>query len=204
MRIPKLASDVSEVAKNVGIYNAAVESGRLRTIIAYVRHWYAIKEVDGTWSFGPSKFIGYSGITSEIYQKKHEQLDGRVAESALKDWFVELPIGGALETALRQELRRFIARHGKSLNQLARIHVLKSDAPPMAANQKVTSGETWRITSSPEILAGKPCIRGIRIRVADILEMLAHGASREEILADYPYLEDADITASLRICHERR
>lgn len=57
--------------------------------------------------------------------------------------------------------------------------------------------ELWRITSDPAILAGKPCIRGMRIRVADILEMLALGATRQGILEDYPYLEDGDITAAL-------
>ena len=54
-----------------------------------------------------------------------------------------------------------------------------------------------RITIDPEVCGGRPCIRGLRIRVKDILDMLAGGAAREEILADYPYLEDADITASL-------
>ena len=54
-----------------------------------------------------------------------------------------------------------------------------------------------RITSDPGILAGKPCIRGLRIRVVDILEMLAHGATRKEILNDFPCLEDGDITAAL-------
>jgi uncharacterized protein (DUF433 family) len=54
-----------------------------------------------------------------------------------------------------------------------------------------------RITSDPNVLSGRPCIRGQRIRVADILELLASGATPAEILADYPYLEAADITASL-------
>jgi uncharacterized protein (DUF433 family) len=54
-----------------------------------------------------------------------------------------------------------------------------------------------RITSDPDILNGRPCIRGQRIRVTDILELLASGATPAEILADYPYLEAADITASL-------
>jgi uncharacterized protein (DUF433 family) len=44
---------------------------------------------------------------------------------------------------------------------------------------------------------GRPCIRGLRITVADILGMLSAGQSREEILADYPYLESADIDAVL-------
>jgi uncharacterized protein (DUF433 family) len=57
--------------------------------------------------------------------------------------------------------------------------------------------EAWRITADRDILNGKPCIRGMRVRVTDILELLSRGDSRQEILADYPYLEDADITAAL-------
>jgi uncharacterized protein (DUF433 family) len=44
---------------------------------------------------------------------------------------------------------------------------------------------------------GRPCIRSLRIRVKDVLDLLAAGASREEILEDYPLLEAADIAAVL-------
>ena len=54
-----------------------------------------------------------------------------------------------------------------------------------------------RITINPEVCGGRPCIRGLRIRVRDILDMLAGGSPRDEILRDYPYLEDEDITAAL-------
>jgi uncharacterized protein (DUF433 family) len=54
-----------------------------------------------------------------------------------------------------------------------------------------------RITINPEVCGGRPCIRGLRVRVKDILDMLAGGATRTEILRDYPYLEDDDITAAL-------
>lgn len=54
-----------------------------------------------------------------------------------------------------------------------------------------------RITIDPAKMAGRPCIRGMRIRVSDVLDMLAGGASQSEILADYPYLEADDIRASL-------
>ncbi len=59
------------------------------------------------------------------------------------------------------------------------------------------SMHTNRITIDPEVCGGRPCIRGLRIRVKDILDMLAGGATRQEILDDYPYLEDPDITAAL-------
>lgn len=59
--------------------------------------------------------------------------------------------------------------------------------------------QRWRsrITSDPGIFGGKPIIRGMRIRVIDILDLLAAGETREVILEDYPYLEDEDITAAL-------
>lgn len=54
-----------------------------------------------------------------------------------------------------------------------------------------------RITVRPEQCHGRPCIRGMRIRVIDVLEMLAGGMTAEEILADYPYIEADDIRACL-------
>ena len=55
-----------------------------------------------------------------------------------------------------------------------------------------------RITFDPEQCGGRPCIRGMRIRVLDILEMMAGGMTEAEILADFPYLEAEDIRASLQ------
>jgi len=54
-----------------------------------------------------------------------------------------------------------------------------------------------RITMTPDVCGGRPCIRGLRIRVKDVLDLLAAGATHDEILADYPYLEPDDITAVL-------
>ncbi|MBF6546092.1 DUF433 domain-containing protein [Nocardia brasiliensis] len=54
-----------------------------------------------------------------------------------------------------------------------------------------------RITFDPNQSGGRPCIRGMRIRVKDVLELLAAGESEETILADYPYLELEDIRACL-------
>lgn len=59
------------------------------------------------------------------------------------------------------------------------------------------SSQISRITVNPDICGGRPVIRNMRIRVSDILDLLAAGDSRETILADYPYLEDEDITAAL-------
>ena len=54
-----------------------------------------------------------------------------------------------------------------------------------------------RITVDPQRMHGRPCIRDLRITVADVLGLLSAGQSRESILEDYPYLEGADIDAVL-------
>jgi len=57
--------------------------------------------------------------------------------------------------------------------------------------------ELHRITVDPGQCGGRPCLRSLRIRVKDVLDLLASGASRDEILKDYPMLEAGDITAAL-------
>lgn len=54
-----------------------------------------------------------------------------------------------------------------------------------------------RITFDPQVMGGKPCIRGMRVTVGTIVGLIASGATPEEVLADYPYLEREDITAAL-------
>ena len=61
----------------------------------------------------------------------------------------------------------------------------------------MSTGFLDRITSNPRQCGGRPCIRGMRIRVKDVLDMLAGGATEAEILQDYPYLEAEDIRACL-------
>jgi uncharacterized protein (DUF433 family) len=55
-----------------------------------------------------------------------------------------------------------------------------------------------RITIDPGQCGGKPCIRGSRVRVLDILEMLSAGMSEEDIIGDFPYVERDDIRACLK------
>ena len=57
--------------------------------------------------------------------------------------------------------------------------------------------ELNRITIDPEVMTGKPCIRGMRVTVGMIIEAVAAGRSEDELLADFPYLERDDIRQAL-------
>ena len=59
-----------------------------------------------------------------------------------------------------------------------------------------------RITVDPRVMGGVPCIRGLRMPVATVVGMVADGLTHEEILGDFPYLEDEDISEALRYAAE--
>jgi uncharacterized protein (DUF433 family) len=60
-----------------------------------------------------------------------------------------------------------------------------------------------RITIDPEQCGGRPCIRGMRIRVSDILDLLANGLTPEQVVEELPDLELEDVRASLRFASQR-
>ena len=54
-----------------------------------------------------------------------------------------------------------------------------------------------RITLNPQVMGGKPCIRGMRVTVGTVVGLLASGQTQEQILKSYPYLEEEDLRAAL-------
>ena len=79
-------------------------------------------------------------------------------------------------------------------NRIPELQLVNDDLNADMERNEMTNNP--RVTVDPNICGGRPCIRGMRIRVSDILGMLAAGAS-EEILGDYPYLEAANIVTAL-------
>ena len=59
-------------------------------------------------------------------------------------------------------------------------------------------GHLDRITQQPEVMAGKPCIRGMRVTVGMIVGQIGSGTSVEQLLSDYPYLEREDVMQALQ------
>ena len=60
-----------------------------------------------------------------------------------------------------------------------------------------------RITVNPQQCGGRPCIRGMRIRVVDVLDLLAAGLSQQQVLEELPDLEAEDISACLKFASSR-
>lgn len=60
-----------------------------------------------------------------------------------------------------------------------------------------------RVTVDPEQCGGRPCVRGLRIRVSDVLDLLANGLTPQQVLEELPDLEIEDIRACLRFASRR-
>ncbi len=204
--MPELIDNPVQAIENIRRYQTQLrpevrKSEELVRRMAAARGWYAIESGDGTWLFGPSKFIGYVGLTAETYVEMSargkepvaDKLDGRKTEPVLQQWF-EPSAHRADE--LQVALNSFVAEHRRNarLNARARISVLKEAYAGAVEAQPVEAG---RISIDQAICGGRPHISGTRVRVSDILNMLADGASPQEILADYPGLTEADLKAAL-------
>lgn len=86
-------------------------------------------------------------------------------------------------------------RVARSQPALLAVHAVKCQCEGMSYKE--------RITIEPGKCGGRPCIRGMRITVYDVLSYLASGMSEEEILKDFPYLEADDIRACLVYAADR-
>jgi uncharacterized protein (DUF433 family) len=197
-----LVPDFRHVAENIKRYqdDLAANDG---LVARMSRHpaWYALRGEDGRWLFGPSKFVGYAGITAKRYLAPYDRTDGRETERVLTEWFQTVDLNSVLGRELESQFRDFFSRYGKVPHKLRRINVAKgqfgaevSDRPRAALPSKALAD---RISVDPEICGGRPCIRGTRVRVSDILDMISHDVSPDEIVRDYPYLDRADIAAAL-------
>lgn len=200
----ELATSVDEAIENILLYAKIAGSNNLhfKALASRAkRHaaWYAVHR-DGNWHFGPSKFIGYRDMTAQRYLEDNDPLHGSRTERQLEGWFVPVDPNSALGRELSGKLIDFLKAFGKTPNKNFRISV-----PINELGNEVRTGSTVeppslldRIDVDPEICGGRPRIRGTRVRVSDVLELLASGAQQSEILADYPYLQQEDIAAALQ------
>jgi len=203
----QLISNLDEAKANIDRYeHQLAKSPELQAIMSYARSWHGYLASDGNWRVAPSKFVGYENNNAAAYLRLHRERDGRRTERALSTWFDIVEPGSAAYEDITAAVLRLFAKYGRAPNKLLRVNVPRLERSSVGQTKSVEKPNRAlvrsRITFDARICGGRPCIRGMRIRVTDILDMLSAGATRREILADYPYLEDDDIRAALEYAAE--
>ncbi len=193
-----LVASPEQAIENILRYQVALadeeRGAELRSLMSRVHAWYAVRPDNGRWLFAPSKFVGYMDNGAAAYFLERGSRDGRKTENILRQWFHPIEPGTRQADTLDQALREFLRSHGHSgPRKGARISLLveafgHAEGVPRAAD---------RVVVDPSICGGRPHIRNTRVRVCDILQLMASDVSSEEILDDYPYLMEVDITAAL-------
>lgn len=193
-----LIANRNEAVENILRYQTALEDDRrgeeLKKLMSMAHVWYAVRPPGRPWLFAPSKFVGYARNSAEAYFGKKAHRGNRDFERILRRWFHVVEPGTRHADALDGALRDFLRSHGHSCPRKgARICVLAEVLDDVADRSPLSDS----IAVDPAICGGRPHIRGTRVRVSDILQLMASGATASEILADYPYLKDADVRAAL-------
>jgi hypothetical protein len=122
-----LVQNHEDACQRIIQFQDAVSSADLKDRLSHARAWYAVKDADGDWVFGPSKYIGYESLTAKQYVAQSTELDGRKTEAQLRRWFTEVDPESKIGAKLSTKLSRFLSKHGKAPSALARISVLRSD-----------------------------------------------------------------------------
>ena len=194
----RLVGSPEQAAENIARYQTEIEDAgfgmELKRRMKRVNAWYAIRSDLGSWLFAPSKYVGYSQNTAAAYLSESGERDGRKTERVLSDWFHVVSADSRQGSELTAALQRFMEAHGHSgPKRNARICVLREVLEGLDEAQDARD----RIRVDPEICGGRPHVQGTRVRVSDILQLMAAGVAPAEILSDYPYLEEADLRAAL-------
>ena len=189
----------SEAAANIRRFADEIEhSPRMQSRLARVHDWYALRVGPKRWAFGPSQFVGRRDNTIKKYfETRHEGPVG--SERALAPLSTAVDAGSRLEREVISALEEFLARWDRKPRQPCKIRIVSEDEPELTLAPRPTNDQALlaRISSDPRICGGRPCIKGTRMRVVDIVEALARGASVDQLLRDFDYLTADDIAAAL-------
>jgi uncharacterized protein (DUF433 family) len=195
----KLVTSPGQVASNIRRFSEEIaDSPEMQSRLGLVHDWYALSLPNGSWAFAPSKFAGYRDNSIKRYLETYQE--GPIgSEKALEPLSAAVAPGGRTERELTAALEEFLDRWGRKPRRGCQIRTISEDEPVIALTPKRSNDQTLlaRISFDPRICGGRPCIKGTRMRVVDIVEALAHGATADQLLRDFDYLTADDIAAAL-------
>jgi uncharacterized protein (DUF433 family) len=197
----KLVSSTAQVASNIRRFADEIAgSAEMQSRLSQVHDWYALSLHGEAWAFGPSKFVGYRDNTIKKYLENYRtNANGGETEHDLVPLSIKVDRGSRLERDVTSALAEFLDQWGRKPRRGSQIRLVSEAEPDIAIvrTRKIDDALLDRIASDPDICGGRPCIKGTRMRVVDIVEAIAHGATQEVLLHDFDYLTADDIAAAL-------
>lgn len=137
----RLVSNDVQAQANIRRFGAEVAGDEgMKSRLAYNRAWYAEAKPNGGWDLGPSKFIGYEGMTAKAYDPQN--LNGRETEKQLANWYTQIQPTDPLFPEIDRALRDFLAQYGKAPSALYRINISNQQFAEMTGDHSAMDDET--------------------------------------------------------------
>lgn len=169
MRNPVLITNEAQALDNIQRFNDALESSPgLQNRLSYARAWYTGFESDGSYTFGPSKFIGYRDLSADDYLDG-DGLDGRQTEHRLAQWFVEIGPDHIAYEPLREQLHDFLAAYGKAPSSAMRINIPISAHDEALANVAAFTEDSDHALAELLIAVARRLPHAERLRIREAL-----------------------------------
>jgi hypothetical protein len=122
--LPVHISSIQEAKNGIRRFQTELENGtNLGHLLSSFHAWYAIKDESGNVLYGPSKFIGYSDLTDDLYRQVSRETDGRVTEAVLSRLGFSQPTKDC-ELKLIEGLSKFLNTYGKQPNKRVRVSTI--------------------------------------------------------------------------------
>jgi hypothetical protein len=122
----KLVQKKADLPQSILNYEKEVgKSAALQDRMPFARAWYGFQTPDSQWHFGPSKFIGYDGMTAGKYLSGSKKIDGRKTEARLNEWCREVHPKSKEHDDLADRLSTLLAKFGKVPSKAFRIAVIE-------------------------------------------------------------------------------
>ncbi len=190
----------SEATDNIRRFKEELHAAPgLQNRLGTFKVWYVFSQGEEL-VFAPSKFIGRRNNTAAAHLKESGgsgKRHGNDGKAILDQWFVDVSPTSVRHRNLLAALTAVYSAFGKVPNAGTHFRIPTEEADdPLRLPNTAAPPEQW-IVHDLAICSGKPTLKGTRIRVADVLQMLAGGDSAETILTDYPSLQRAHIDAAL-------
>jgi uncharacterized protein (DUF433 family) len=197
----KIITNFSEAAENIQSFAEELrQEAGLQNRLGTFKVWYVVEHIDQTTALAPSKFIGRKNNTAAAHLSEsggNGKRHGNDGKNILDQWFIDVSTTSAQHRHLWDALSTLYASYGKRPNPNARFRIQKEqDESGLEPFRHPFSPDHW-IVHDPDICSGKPTLKGTRIRVVDVLQLLAGGDSVASILQDYPSLQRFHIDAAL-------
>ena len=153
-----LTSNINQVIENIKNFqielNKKNRKNDLVNALGQFTNWFAHKDELGNWIFGPSKFIGYQGMSLDKYENKNKnKLDGRQTDAILQQWKVKP--SKEEDKELREKLSLFLNSYKKRTKKTAKIYVLSEyqDGEIEQSKALITILKTWDKDTQKKVIS---------------------------------------------------